>query len=62
MVDLIAPEPGLVQKEINGLNYWFDEQTRKVHSCIGRIVPVVDKPPEPEPAPVPVDTAADTTG
>ena len=28
------PEPGLVQKRVNGVLYWQDTQTRKLHSPV----------------------------
>jgi hypothetical protein len=65
----VPPVPGLVRKEINGLEYWFDEQSRKVHSAIGRHTAAAVVPPvhaaevraEPTPTVNPAEVRAEPT-
>lgn len=45
MTDPVPPAPGLVRKEINGVEYWFDEEAKKVHSVVSRFVHAVAHSP-----------------
>lgn len=34
MTEPVPPAEGLVRREINGVEYWYNEATRKVHSPV----------------------------
>lgn len=63
------PAPGLVQKTVNGVVYWQDPETKKLHSPVKftkapvaakqAAVPAVEVPATPAPVPSAIEAAVD---